>query len=66
MFYLPTHPIHFNNGYMAWDIIMVKDYSEETSCCHHYMGYSFRIPAWVILYASSRIHDSTYHGFVAS
>ena len=26
------------------------------------MGYSFRLTAWVLLYASSHIQDSTYHG----
>ena len=34
---------------------------EETRCCH--MGYSFRLTARVLLYASShRQEDSTYHG----
>ena len=33
---------------------------EETRCRH--MGYYFRLAARVLLYASSRRHDKTYHG----
>ena len=33
---------------------------EETRCRH--MGYSFRLTARVLLYASSHREDSTYHG----
>ena len=33
---------------------------EETRCRH--MGYSFRLTARVLLYASSHIQDNTYHG----
>ena len=42
---------------------MVKDHSIaiEDTCCDH-MGYSFRIAARVLLYASSHRQDSTYHG----
>ena len=43
---------------------MVKDHSdserEETRCRH--MGYSFRLAAKVLLYASSHRQDNTYHG----
>ena len=42
---------------------MVKDHSkvrEETCCCH--IGYSFRLTARVLLYASSHRQDNTYHG----
>ena len=41
---------------------MVKDYSdrEKTHCRH--MGYSFRLAARVLLYASSHIQDNIYHG----
>ena len=43
---------------------VVKDHSdgerEETRCRH--VGYSFRIAAMVILYASSHRQDNTYHG----
>ena len=40
---------------------MVKDHSarEETHC--HHMGYSFRLAARVLLYASSHKQDNTYH-----
>ena len=42
---------------------MVKDHSDtrEETCCHH-MGYSFRLAARVLLYASSHTQDNTYHG----
>ena len=45
---------------------MVKDHSdrdrerEETCCCH--IGYSYRLAARVLLYASSHRQDNTYHG----
>ena len=43
---------------------MVKDQSyserEETRCRH--IGYSFRLAARVLLYASSHRQDNTYHG----
>ena len=42
---------------------MVKDHQiarEETRCRH--MGYSFRLAARVLLYASSHRQDNTYHG----
>ena len=42
---------------------MVKDHSdrsEETRYCH-YMGYSFRLAAMVLLYTPSYRQDSTYH-----
>ena len=42
-FYLTTHSTHFIYGYMASDIIMVKDHS---------VSYSFRLAARVLLYAS--------------
>ena len=34
---------------------------KETRCCH-YMGYSFRLAARDLLYASSHRQDGTYHG----
>ena len=42
---------------------MVKDHSDrrEETCCRH-IGYSFRLAARVLLYASSHIQDNTYHG----
>ena len=33
---------------------------EEARCRH--MGYSFRLAAWILLYAKSHRQDSTYHG----
>ena len=41
---------------------MVKNYSarEETRCRH--IGYSFRLAARVLLYASSHKQNNTYHG----
>ena len=58
MFYLTTHSTHFIYGYM------VKNHSdrwrEETRCRH--IGYSFRLAARVLLYASSHRQDNTYHG----
>ena len=56
MIYLITHSTHFIYGY-----IMVNDHSviEETHC--HHMGYSFRLAARVLLYASFHRQDNTYH-----
>ena len=42
-------------------IIMINDHSEESRCCH-YMGYSFRLAARVILYVQCYRKDSAYHG----
>ena len=42
---------------------MVKDHSDserEETCCRH-MGYSFKLAARVLLYASSYRQDNTYH-----
>ena len=63
MFYLTTHSTHFIYGYMASDIwlrtiLIVR----KQTCCRHYMGYSFRFGARVLLYAPSHRQDSTYHG----
>ena len=38
---------------------------EETHCCH-YMGYTFRLAARDLLYASSHRQDSRYHGLCYS
>ena len=62
MFCLMTHSIHF---YLRLYGVthMVKDHSdsdrEKTHCCH--LGYSFRLAARVLLYASSHREDNTYH-----
>ena len=62
MFYLTTHSTHFIYGYMASDIWSrtTQTVREETRCRH--MGYSFRLAARVLLYASSHRQDNTYHG----
>ena len=57
MFYLMTHSTHFIYGYMVSDILIVR---KETRC--HHIGYSFRLPTMVLLYAPSHRQDSTYHG----
>ena len=61
-FNLTTHSTHFIYGYMASDIWLrtILIVREET-CCRH-IGYSFRLAAKVLLYASSHRPDSTYYG----
>ena len=62
MFYLTTHSTHFIDGYLASDIWLrtILIVRKETRCRH--IGYSYRLTARVILYASSHRQDSTYHG----
>ena len=62
MFYLTTHSTHFIYGYMASNIWLrtILIVRKETRCRH--IGYSFRLAARVLLYASSHRQDSTYHG----
>ena len=62
MFYLTTHPRHFIYGYMASDIWIktILIVRKETRCRH--IGYSFRLAARVLLYASSHRQENTYHG----
>ena len=62
MFYLTTHSTHFIYSYMASDIWLrtILIVRKETRCRH--IGYSFRLTARVLLYASSHRQDSTYHG----
>ena len=62
MFYLTTHSTHFIYGYMASDIWLriILIVRKETHCRH--IGYSYRLTARVLLYASSHWQDSTYHG----
>ena len=61
MFYITTHSTHFIYGYMASDIWQrTTQMAREETCCRH-IGYSFRLAARVILYASSHRHDNTYH-----
>ena len=49
-----------NTFYLIWPLSgvghMVKDYSDSER------GYSFRLSARVLLYASSHRQDNTYHG----
>ena len=61
MFYLTTHSTHFIYGYMASNIWLrtILIVRKETRCRH--IGYSFRLPARVILYAPSHRQDCTYH-----
>ena len=62
MFYLMTHSTHFIHGYMASDIwLRTTQIVREETCCRH-IGYSFRLAARVILYASSHRQDNTYNG----
>ena len=61
MLYLTTHSTHFIYGYMASDIWLrtILIVRKETRCRH--MGYSFRLAARVLLYASFHRQDNTYH-----
>ena len=61
MFYLTTPSTHFIYGYMASDIWLrtILIVRKETRCRH--IGYSFRLAARVLLYASSHRQDNTYH-----
>ena len=56
MFYLTTHSTHC---YLRLYTIHIA--REETQC-RHYMDYSFRLVAMVLLYTLSYKQDSTYHG----
>ena len=62
MFYLTMHSTHFIYGYMASDIWLktILIVRKETRC--HHIGYSYRLTARVLLYASSHRQDNTYHG----
>ena len=59
MFYLTTHSTHFIYGYMASDI-WLRIVRKQTRCRH--IGYSYRLKARVLLYASSHRQDNTYLG----
>ena len=60
--YLTTHTTHYIYGYMTSDIWerTTQIGREETSCRH--IGYSFRLPARVLLYASPHRQENTYYG----
>ena len=61
MDYLTMHSTHFIYGYMASDIWQrtIQIAMEETHCRH--IGYSYRLAARVLLYASSHRQDNTHH-----
>ena len=61
MCYLATHSTHFIYGYMVSDICLRTTLiaRKETRCRH--IGYSFRLAARILLYASSHRQDNTYH-----
>ena len=62
MFYLTMHLPHFIYGYMASDLwLRTIPIVRKETCCRH-IGYSFRLTARVLLYASSHRQDSAYHG----
>ena len=58
MFYLMMHSTHFFT-------VICQTYGKgpfrEELCCYHYMGYSFRLAARVLLYAPFHKQDNTYH-----
>ena len=62
MFYLTTHSTHFIYGYMASDIWLRTILIVRKKTRRRHIGYSFRLTARVLLYASSHRQDSTYHG----
>ena len=61
MFYLTMHSTHFIYSYMASDIWLktILIVRKETRC--HHIGYSYRLTARILLYASSHRQDNTYH-----
>ena len=64
MLYLTTHSTHFIYGYIASDIwLRTTQIVRKEIRCRHHMGYSFRLPARVLLYASSHRQDNTYRSF---
>ena len=61
MFYLTTHSTYFILWlYGIGHMVKATQIVIEKTCCHH-MGYSFRLAARVLLYASSHRQDNTYH-----
>ena len=51
------------NRKICWSVSLNKttQIARKETRCHH-MGYSFRLAASVLLYASSHRQDNTYHG----
>ena len=62
MFYLTMHSTHFIYGYMASHIWYRTTQIAREETRRRHMGYSFRLAARVLLYASSHRQDNTYHG----
>ena len=62
MFYLTTHSTHFIYGYMASDIWLRTILIVRKETRRRHIGYSYRLTAWVLLYAPSHRQDNTYHG----
>ena len=59
MFCFTTHSTHFIYSYMVSDIWWsTTQIVRKETCCR--MGYSFRLLARVLLYASSHRQDNTY------
>ena len=59
MFYLMMHSTHFNYGYMASDIWKrTTQIARKKTRCRH-IGYSFRLAARFLLYASPHRQDNT-------
>ena len=64
MFYLTTHSTHFIYGYMASDIIMVKDHSDsERGNLLPPHRLLFPISSKGSFISSSHRQDNTYHSF---
>ena len=60
MFYLTMHSTHFICDYMVSDIwYRTSQIAMEETCCHHFMGYSFRLAERDLLYAPSHRHTMT-------
>ena len=62
MFYLTMHSTHFIYNYMVSDIGQRTTQITREETRYRHMGYSFRVAARVLLYASSHPRDDTYHG----
>ena len=66
IFYLMTHSTNFIYSYMVSDIWQrtTQIVREETRCRH--IGYSFRLAARVLLYASSHRQDNNTMAYVTT
>ena len=59
MFYLTTHSTHFIYGYMASDIWLRTILIVRKETRYRHIGYSLRLTARVLLYATDRIAHTT-------